>query len=125
MPARSPAGRNTDWSTLKPLCGQVRMVSTISGWILSSASGAPGTPGRGEHGLLPDGQQPLQVQFGQFQKLALRRECPAGDQGMDVRVKPHVVKGGSGHGTGGAYAIEPHVAEEVFDALVCDGQILH
>ena len=25
IPARSPAGRYTDWSTLKPLCGQVRM----------------------------------------------------------------------------------------------------
>ena len=34
MPARSPAGRYTDWSTLKPLCGQVRMFSTTSGSIL-------------------------------------------------------------------------------------------
>ncbi len=32
--------------------------------------------------------------------------------------KPHTPVGGSGGGTGGAYAIEPHVAEEVFDELV-------
>ena len=31
MPGLSPAGRYTDWSTLKPLCGQVRMLSTTSG----------------------------------------------------------------------------------------------
>ena len=35
--ARSPAGKYTDWSTLKPLCGQVRMFSSTSGSILSSA----------------------------------------------------------------------------------------
>ena len=32
--------------------------------------------------------------------------------------KPHTPVGGSGGGTGGAYAIEPHVAEEMFDELV-------
>ncbi|MFM9197827.1 MAG: FAD-dependent oxidoreductase, partial [Planctomycetia bacterium] len=32
--------------------------------------------------------------------------------------KPHQAVGGSGGGTGGAYAIEPHVAEEVFEELV-------
>ena len=37
IPARSPAGRKTDWSTLNPLCGQVRMFSTTSGSIFSSA----------------------------------------------------------------------------------------
>ncbi|MEI7730930.1 MAG: FAD-dependent oxidoreductase [Verrucomicrobiota bacterium] len=31
--------------------------------------------------------------------------------------QPHAAKGGSGHGTGGAYAIEPHQAEQVFDAM--------
>jgi lysophospholipase L1-like esterase len=31
---------------------------------------------------------------------------------------PHTAKGGSGHGTGGAYAIEPHQAEKVFDDMV-------
>ena len=36
-PVRSPTGRYTDWSTLKPLCGQVRMFSTTSGSILSPA----------------------------------------------------------------------------------------
>jgi hypothetical protein len=30
---------------------------------------------------------------------------------------PHTAKGGSGHGTGGAYAIEPHQAEKVFDDM--------
>jgi hypothetical protein len=29
--------RQTDWSTLKPLCGQERMFSTTSGSIFSSA----------------------------------------------------------------------------------------
>ena len=72
MPARSPAGRYTDWSTLKPRCVQVRMFSTTSGSILSSASGAPGTPGRGEHGFLPGRSQPPQVQLGQLRELALR-----------------------------------------------------
>ena len=32
--------------------------------------------------------------------------------------EPHKAVGGSGGGTGGAYAIEPHVAEEVFGELV-------
>jgi flavin-dependent dehydrogenase len=32
--------------------------------------------------------------------------------------EPHKAVGGSGGGTGGAYAIEPHVAEEVFEELV-------
>ena len=32
--------------------------------------------------------------------------------------KPHQAVGGSGGGTGGAYAIEPHVAEDVFEELV-------
>ena len=41
---------------------------------------------QGEHGLLPGGLQPLQVELGQFQKLALRSKRPAGDQGVDVRV---------------------------------------
>lgn len=30
---------------------------------------------------------------------------------------PHTAKGGSGHGTGGAYAIEPHQAEKVFEDM--------
>jgi len=30
-------GSNTDWSTLNPLCGQVRMFSTASASIFSSA----------------------------------------------------------------------------------------
>jgi hypothetical protein len=62
------------------------MFSTTSGSILSSASGVPGTPGRGEHGFLPGRLQPLQVQLGQFQELAPRRERTAGEQSMDVRV---------------------------------------
>jgi flavin-dependent dehydrogenase len=32
--------------------------------------------------------------------------------------EPHKAVGGSGGGTGGAYAIEPHVAEEVFEELI-------
>jgi hypothetical protein len=32
--------------------------------------------------------------------------------------EPHKAVGGSGGGTGGAYAIEPHVADEVFEELV-------
>ena len=38
IPCWSPAGRNTDWSTLNPLCCQVRMLSTTSGSILAPAS---------------------------------------------------------------------------------------
>ncbi len=55
----------------QPLCGQVRMFSTTSGSIFSSASGAPGTPGRGEDGFLPRRVQPLQVQLRQFQEVTL------------------------------------------------------
>jgi flavin-dependent dehydrogenase len=32
--------------------------------------------------------------------------------------EPHKAVGGSGGGTGGAYCVEPHVAEEVFEELV-------
>jgi hypothetical protein len=38
--------------------------------------------------------------------------------------KPHTPVGGSGSGTGGAYAIEPHVAEAVFDELVGQAGVL-
>jgi hypothetical protein len=37
--------------------------------------------------------------------------------------EPHKAVGGSGGGTGGAYAIEPHVAEEVFEKLVQEAGI--
>ena len=37
IPAWSPAASSTDWSTLKPLCSHVRMFSTTSGSIFSSA----------------------------------------------------------------------------------------
>ena len=37
--------------------------------------------------------------------------------------EPHKAVGGSGGGTGGAYAIEPHVAEEVFEELVKDAGV--
>ena len=39
-----------------------------------------------EHGFLPGRLQPVQVQFGQFQELALGGKRAAGDQGVDVRV---------------------------------------
>ncbi len=41
---------------------------------------------QGEHGFLPSRLQPLQVQLRQFQKLALWRERPAGQQHVKVRV---------------------------------------
>jgi len=62
------------------------MFSTTSGSILSSASGAPGTPGRGADGLPPGDLQSLQVQFGQFQELTARGKRAARDQRVDVRV---------------------------------------
>jgi flavin-dependent dehydrogenase len=37
--------------------------------------------------------------------------------------EPHKAVGGSGGGTGGAYAIEPHVAEEVFEELVKEAAV--
>jgi hypothetical protein len=49
------------------------MSSMTSGSIFSSVSGAPGTPGRGEHGFPPGRMQPIHVEFGQFQELALRQ----------------------------------------------------
>lgn len=38
--------------------------------------------------------------------------------------KPHKAVGGSGGGTGGAYAIEPHVAEELFDTFVTESGVV-
>ena len=66
MPARSPAGRYTDWSTLKPLCGQVPHV--LDHFRLDLVLGQV----QGEHRFLPGRLQPLHVEFGQFQELALR-----------------------------------------------------
>lgn len=37
--------------------------------------------------------------------------------------EPHTAVGGSGGGTGGAYAMEPHVAEEAFETLVQEAGI--
>ena len=37
LPGFVDIGKYTDWSTLKPLCGQLRMFSTTSGVIFSSA----------------------------------------------------------------------------------------
>jgi len=46
MPARSPAGRYTNWSTLNPLCGHVRMFSTASGPIFFSVTYRSNTASR-------------------------------------------------------------------------------
>ena len=80
MPARSPAGRYTGWSTLEPPYGQLRRFSTTSGRDLLL-----GQVER-EHGLLPVGLQAAQVAFGHVQELALGGERPAGDQGVKMRV---------------------------------------
>jgi hypothetical protein len=42
--------------------------------------------GESEHGFLPGGLQPLQVQLGQFQELAVQGKRAAGGQRVDVRV---------------------------------------
>ena len=37
--------------------------------------------------------------------------------------KPHLAKTGSGHGTGGAFSIEPHVAERLFEELIRESEV--
>lgn len=38
--------------------------------------------------------------------------------------RPHQVQGGSGHGTGGAYAVEPHRAERLFEDMLREAQVI-
>ena len=73
MPARLPAARNTDWSTWKPLCGQLRMFSTTSGSI-SGTMYYGRAQVEGKYRLPPGLVEP--VEFGHFQELARRRAPP-------------------------------------------------
>jgi hypothetical protein len=106
MPARSPAGRYTDWSTPRAAVGGGCYRTSVTSYSERKLELSAGTPGRmrpaphvldhlgrdlllgqveREHGLTPSLAQPIHIELGHVQELALRGERTAGDQRMDVR----------------------------------------
>ena len=84
MPGRSPAGRRTLRSTLKPLCRQERI------WATRSASMRLASSSRRKDVVFPDAQERFVGEVnGDGVESAVRGERAVGDQPVDVGMEVH------------------------------------